>query len=368
MATSNAKSLALCAHPRQRVLSLLRRFGYSANSFQVLQDQFAYWFYGEDACVAYVDTGRAYVGAGSPIARADAYEQVALGFLEHARAQGRRVAFFGTESPFVRAVSFPSILVGTQPSFIARDWCDRSNIASDFHRQCRRARAKGLHVTRLSTSNATPEEFRTSHSELQHLMERWLKSKPLPPMGFLAQLQPFGFPAERRYLIARVAQRAVGFAVMTPIYGERGWLLESLVRSPDAPNGTIETLIDSAVTSVIDAGDEFVTLGVTPLAGDISASWLRAAKRLGAPLYNFAGLERFRGKFEPAVWSPIYITYAAEQTAPTAIFDCLIAFAHGSLMRFATQCGLHWLRKAVGQRWWLVELPSWLQAIACKSG
>jgi len=42
-------------------VSVLKRFGWNATSFQVLEPGFQYWFDGEDACVAYVDTGRAWV-------------------------------------------------------------------------------------------------------------------------------------------------------------------------------------------------------------------------------------------------------------------------------------------------------------------
>jgi len=53
---------------RVRVLRLLKRHGWNATSFQILEPGFRYWFYGDDTCVGYVDTGRAWVAAGSPVA------------------------------------------------------------------------------------------------------------------------------------------------------------------------------------------------------------------------------------------------------------------------------------------------------------
>ena len=44
---------------REQVLALVRRFGWNATSFQVLEPGFRYFFLDDDACVAYVDTGRA---------------------------------------------------------------------------------------------------------------------------------------------------------------------------------------------------------------------------------------------------------------------------------------------------------------------
>ena len=54
--------------PRVRALALLKRHGYNATSFQTLERGFRYWFDGDEACVAYADTGSAWVVAGAPIA------------------------------------------------------------------------------------------------------------------------------------------------------------------------------------------------------------------------------------------------------------------------------------------------------------
>ena len=51
-----------------RVSALVRRYGWNATSFQVLEPGYRYFFHGPDAAVAYVDTGRAWVAAGAPAA------------------------------------------------------------------------------------------------------------------------------------------------------------------------------------------------------------------------------------------------------------------------------------------------------------
>jgi phosphatidylglycerol lysyltransferase len=93
---------------RRRVLGVLRRHGWNATSFQILEPGFSYWFAGDDALVAYVDTGRAWVAAGAPIADESALITVATAFVERARANGRRVLFFATEGRFIeKRVSIP---------------------------------------------------------------------------------------------------------------------------------------------------------------------------------------------------------------------------------------------------------------------
>ncbi|HVV49316.1 MAG TPA: hypothetical protein VHO06_06645, partial [Polyangia bacterium] len=65
---------------RQRALALLRRHGWNATSFQILEPGFSYWFDADEACVAYLDTGRAWVAAGAPIAEPRRAPAVALAF------------------------------------------------------------------------------------------------------------------------------------------------------------------------------------------------------------------------------------------------------------------------------------------------
>ncbi|MGZ6135391.1 MAG: phosphatidylglycerol lysyltransferase domain-containing protein, partial [Myxococcaceae bacterium] len=82
---------------RRRVLAVLRRHGWNATSFQVLEPGFQYWFADEDACVAYVDTGSAWVAAGAPLTAPARIGAVGEAFHGRAREAGRRVAFFGVE-------------------------------------------------------------------------------------------------------------------------------------------------------------------------------------------------------------------------------------------------------------------------------
>ena len=116
-----AAPAVLCAPPvlpeRERVLLLLKRHGWNTTSFQTLLPGFRYFFDGPDACVAYVDTGGAWVAAGAPIAPPDEEAAVAGRFIAAAQAQGRRARFFAVEERFARTAPLHSLLIGEQPVF-----------------------------------------------------------------------------------------------------------------------------------------------------------------------------------------------------------------------------------------------------------
>src|SRR5437868_7109501 len=102
---------------RTRVLALLRRHGWNATSFQILEPGFRYFWDGDDACVAYVDTGRARVVAGAPVSDPARFAEVAARFVADADRAGRRVCCFGTEPRFHDAAGWQALRIGDQPSW-----------------------------------------------------------------------------------------------------------------------------------------------------------------------------------------------------------------------------------------------------------
>src|SRR6187402_213412 len=108
---------------RLRVLTLLRAFGWNATSFQILEPGLRYWFR-DEGCVAYVDTGRAWVAAGAPLAADAEIGPVAEAFVHAARRAGRRAVFFATEQRFVEHSDYAALLIGEQPVWDPQRWAE----------------------------------------------------------------------------------------------------------------------------------------------------------------------------------------------------------------------------------------------------
>lgn len=320
---------------RPRVFELLKRYGWNVTSFQVLEPDFQYWFAGDDACVAYVDTGAAWVAAGAPIARETDLAGVAAAFVAAARARRRRASFFATEQRFQSVAGLDSILIGEQPIYHPRDWDDNVRATRSLREQLRRARAKGVEVSRVAPSEIE-DEGSPLRGEIEALIARWIGAKSMPPMGFLVHVHPFLFAEQRRLFVARRSGALVGFVGVVPVYQRNGWFIEDLIRAPDTPNGTVELLVDAAMRAAADDGSDYVTLGLAPLAGEVE-NWLHTARKYGAALYDFAGLRAFKSKFRPRQWAPVYLSYPPGETSYRAIYDGLVAFARGGLLRFGLE-------------------------------
>ncbi len=326
-----APSAASDPDERARVLALLKRHGWNATSFQVLEPGYRYWF---DAagrgCVAYVDTGAAWVVAGAPIASGDDLGDVAVAFAEAARAAGRRAAFFGTERRFVESAPLGVLAVGEQAVWDPRAWDASVRASRSLREQLRRARAKGVRV-RAVTAEELAGPLRPA---LEALAEAWLASRAMATMGFLVRLDLFSFAGERRWFVAEHDGRVCAALGCVPVYSRGGWLFEDLLRHPSAPNGTADLLVDAAMRTLAEEGAAWATLGLAPLSGEVSG-WMRAARAWGRPLYDFDGVRAFRARLRPHRWEPVFLSYPRGQHGAVAIVDALRAFAGGSFVRFA---------------------------------
>ncbi|MFL5346520.1 MAG: phosphatidylglycerol lysyltransferase domain-containing protein [Hyalangium sp.] len=317
----------------EQVLRLLKQYGWNATSFQVLESGFRYWFDPKgDACVAYVDTGGAWVAAGGPITSRERVAEVVASFEAAARAQGRRVCFFATEKRFSELVPVEAMLIGEQPTWDPNRWEETLRSSRSLREQLRRARARGVTVRRVG-----PEELRdVSHPTrraVDKLLARWLASRRMAPMGFLVQLSPYEYAEERRAFVGELNGEVVCFLSAVPVFAREGWLLQHVVRDPRAPNGSAELMVDAAMRAAASEGRRYVTLGLAPLSGELEP-WLRAARFWGSALFDFEGLRAFKAKLRPHAWDPIHLAWPSRTSTLWPVYGALRAFAQGSFIRF----------------------------------
>lgn len=320
----------MIADHRDRALAILRAHGWATVSFQLLESDFRYWF-DQDAFVAYVDTGSAWVAGGAPVASPERLAGVARNFVAAARAAGRRASFFGCEGRFIEAVEWPAFPIGEQPVWRPNEWDAVLSSSQSLRYQVRRAAGKGVRVARLPAN-----EVPARRAEIEALAREWLASRRMSAMGFLVQLEPLAFAEERVLFTAEQDGKLVGFLSAIPVFARRRWFVEDLLRARAAPNGTAEMLVDAAMRAPEVAACESVTLGLAPLAGRVPAP-LRVARAVSSPLYDFRGLHAFKRKLRPHGWEPVYLCSPGRYAGGRwlALGDALAAFARGSLLRFA---------------------------------
>lgn len=333
-----------------RALALVLAHGRTSTAFQALARGLSHWFDPVvDGVVAYFDTGSAWVAAGEPIASAAHAIDVAIRWVAAAERVGRRSCLFATEGILATSSAFRRVPIGEQPYWDPAAWPASVRGHRSFREQVRRARAKGVRVREIGVGELAREP--ATRAAIEAVVERWLATRSMPPMGFLVDVAPMANLAWRRLFVAEQTQTSpllhhqtptlhnadiVAVLSLAPVPARRGWLFEHFLRDPASPNGSLEMLIDNAMRSIGLQECHWATLGLAPLAGDVPR-WLEIARRASRPIYNFDGLATFKRKLRPDGWAPIYLAYPRDRHSAPAIIDGLRAFAGGSLWSFGVR-------------------------------
>lgn len=295
--------------------------------------------------VGYVANRGVRVVAGAPVCKKEDLKTVLEEWHRHADAAKARVCYFGAEARLREAVEgqrgFSTVALGAQPVWEPGSFTDAIAGSKKLRYQLARARNKGV----------TVEEWPSDRGDdpaLWRILEEWLQSRGLPSMHFLVEPETLRHLMDRRLFVAIHQGEPVGFVVMTPIPARNGWLTEQFPRKPGAPNGTVDLTLATAIEAV---GRDMVTMGIVPLSQrafapeDTLPTWLRWsmkwARAHGRRFYDWEGLDRFKDKFQPDRWEPIYAVSREERFTPRTLLAIGEAFAGRSPLR-ALGASLAW--------------------------
>jgi phosphatidylglycerol lysyltransferase len=284
-----------------------------------------------DALVAYATPVGAMVAAGEPVAPLEGLVPVAEAFLAHAASQGKRASFFATEGRLASSPALSRLLIGEQPVWDPRQWPAHVATHRSLREQIRRARAKGVQPQEVSAPRMAEPAVQGA---VALLVRRWRATRSMAEMGFLVTIDLTSGAEHRRQFLALQEGRVAALLSLAPVPARSGWLFEHVLRDPDAPNGTLELLVDYAMRTLAAEQVPWATLGLAPLHGPV-VGWLRRIRHWSTPLFNFEGLAAFKRKLGPSHWEPMYLAWPVREAGWRALRDGLRAFAGGSLLRFA---------------------------------
>jgi phosphatidylglycerol lysyltransferase len=332
---------------------LVLRFGWNAMAYQILNPGIDLWLSSDgDGVVGFVRHLGTLVVAGAPVCDLRRLDAITAEFVAATHARGERVCYFGAgerlETSYVGNAAWSRVLLGAQPTWDPQNWAAAVAKRGSLRAQFNRARNKGVTVSEW------PSEKAENHAALRLCLSQWLTTRHLPPLHFLVEPETLSHLRDRRVLVAERGGQAVAFIVLSPVPARNGWLVEQIVRGVNAPNGTAELLIDTAMRSIADSGSTYGTLGLSPLSERAGLAplpqpmWLRFVLRWvrlhGARFYNFAGLDSFKAKFNPETWEPIYAIAEGPSFPPRALYAIAGAFSGGEPIRLVVRALLRAVR------------------------
>ncbi len=319
---------------------LIMAHGSNATAYQILNPGIAHWFSeGGDALVGYVGRGTWLLVAGEPVCAPERLASAIAEFEMFARQRGCHVCYVLAAEPSRKLLAdspnHAVIAIGAQPVWNPAEWSGQVRARRSFRAQLHRSLNKGVFVEAVDAAAGA------QNPEIRRTLLEWLESRRMPPMHFLVEPEVLsGVVDDRLLFVARREGHVIAFLVASPVAACNGYLIEELARSPRAPNGTSELLIDAAMNRFAVEGCEYVTMGLVALASGTTQTnplWLRGLMHIARAhanrFYNFRGLERFRAKMHPAGWEKLYAISNQRRFSPQALYAMGGAFSGISPVR-----------------------------------
>jgi len=165
-------------------------------------------------------------------------------------------------------------------------------------------------VKRAVKENVVVTEYLTHQPELEHEMinvgVKWLKSRKGPQIH-ISNVRLFDDTYGKRWFYATQGSQFVGLVVLNQLQAHDGWLLNHLMITPEATNGTPEILVVSAIEALQKEGCKFVTFGSVPgdSLGKITgmgaiSSWIaHKGYSIANKIFHLEGNRMFWEKFQP---------------------------------------------------------------------
>lgn len=337
-------------HARDLVL----RWGWNAMAYQILNPGMRLWFSADgEGVVGYVRANGYRVVAGAPVCPPERLAEIADEFAADARRARQRLCYFGAQDRMLELLTErgrgSALLLGAQPVWNPVHWHGILAGKASLRAQLARARNKAVTV-RPSRDARDPA--------LQRCLNEWIERRGLPPMHFLVEWNILPRLLDRRLYVAERGGETAGFLIASPVPLRKGWLIEQIVRGRTAPNGTTELLLDTAICALAEDGAQYVTLGLSPLSRAVPQrpappwtirpllAWMRVHTRR---FYNFEGLEKFKRKFLPEEWEPIYAVTGRPRVSLRTLYAIAGAFGGTSPVLFVGRALLRSLRQEA--RW-----------------
>jgi lysylphosphatidylglycerol synthetase-like protein (DUF2156 family) len=298
---------------RERLYSYYQKYGYSPHGLVALNSGSGWEADGDRGAVSFLEVGRTWLTA-EPLAPEEHLAEITREFLAFAAARKCYPVFLPATERFAKigvGLGLNCVPLGVSPYFDLTQWSAAGQRCRTLRNGHRRAVRAGVTV---ESAPCDP-----TRDEIEAVTEAWSRALRNARFGWIFSSDILNFPECRINYAARSASgRLVGMLSAAPIPARNSFYLKDLQRTPDAPSGTSDLLIATALDDLRQRGAQLVTPGAVPLHGlrhpgallqgeyRLLLHAMNCFRKLGEHIYPFHGLFRFKKRLAPTWWEHEY--------------------------------------------------------------
>jgi phosphatidylglycerol lysyltransferase len=306
---------------RDRVRTLLERYGRSSIAYFALLPDKAYFFSHEGgAVVAFKVVGSTAVVLGDPIGDESQFAELIREFREHCELDGWALAFHQATPGYLELYAkqgLKALKIGEEGVVDLATFTLSGNAAKHLRATMNRFEREGYRAEALE-----PPHNHEVLRELKEISDEWLAQGKRRERTFTLGQFDTSTLQECPIMVARGPDgRIAGFANVIPSYRSTDATFD-LLRYCDQPKAVADFLCISLIHYFRERDFKGMNLGLSPFSGlDVARPTSPAERamsllyRRGTFLFRYTGLRGFKEKFQPA-WEPRYLIYGSELQLP----------------------------------------------------
>lgn len=291
---------------RSLIVDMVRRWG-GATTDAVLDPSMQYFTIPNiSGMIGYRVKSRCAIVFGDPICAETDRGVLAEAFHRHMDKQGNSVVYIAASQDYaywaIKHVCHTLVEFGEELTLDPS--CDPRKNTGTYGSLVRRK------VKQAIREGVTVHEHLTIDPGIERAMEgvgeEWLKSRKGPQIH-ISDIYLFDDRAGKRWFYAKKGDTIVGTISLNQLQARKGWLMNHLMITDEAPNGTPELLVVSALEALDKEGCRYTTVGMVAVSqlGEIIglskfSTWVaRTGFKVAKKVAHLDGLNTFWGKYHP---------------------------------------------------------------------
>jgi phosphatidylglycerol lysyltransferase len=269
--------------------------------------------------------GRSWIALGAPVGRRDEKLDLLWRFRELADVNAARAGIYGVgpeDLPDLVELGFSIQKVGESAAVPLDSFSIEGRRKGNLRRSWRKTCEEGAVFEVIPPGGSA-----CLAGELKQVSDQWLAhhagGEKSFSMGGFEDPYIWRFP----FAVVRIGARVLAFATLWTTAARTAFSIDLMRYADDAPKDVMDFLFVELLRWGRDQGYVAFEFGMAPLAGledrPLAPIMSRVGRLLferGEEIYNFRGVHRFKGKYDP-VWQPRYIAAPNKWAIPMLLAD-----------------------------------------------